>query len=232
MSVLLIDLDDTLYDERLYVESGFSAVAAELASRSGRDAAEIQKAMTNELDRSGRGHVFDYTLAELGLAAGADEITSLVALYRSHKPQVALYPGVAETLLRLRKRHRLAIVTDGLESMQRAKVSALGLESLVDTLVYCWKERAPKPEPRAFAQAIERLGGELRDAIVIGDSPHADMAAAAALGIPSIRVRSGRFASVANLPHAPPTAEIATFAETELALERLAAKEIANARIA
>lgn len=232
MSVLLIDLDDTLYDERLYVESGFSAVAAELASRSGREAAEIQKAMTNELDRSGRGHVFDYALAELGLAAGADEIASLVALYRSHKPQIALYAGVGAILLRLRTRHRLAIVTDGLETMQRAKVSALGLELLVDTVVYCWKERAPKPEPRAFAQAIARLSGELRDAIVIGDSPHADMAAAAALGIPSIRVRTGRFASVANLPHAPPAAEIASFPEIEPALKQLAAKGIANARVA
>ena len=42
ISALLIDLDDTLYDERTYVLSGFRAVAEELAQRHPRlDAAAL-----------------------------------------------------------------------------------------------------------------------------------------------------------------------------------------------
>jgi FMN phosphatase YigB (HAD superfamily) len=187
----------------------------------------ILQAMLDELDRSGRGRVFDTVLAELGLTCGAGEVAALVELYRTHPPRLALFPGVAETLARLRRHHRLAIVTDGLASMQRLKIVALDVERLVDAVVYCWDEQAPKPATGGFVRALAHLGVESRDAVVVGDAPHADMVAAAALSVPSIRVRGGRFRAADNPRQALPIAEISTFTDIEPALERLAAKEIA-----
>lgn len=222
---LLIDLDDTLYDERRYVESGMAAVAAILAARCGRAAEDIRQRLLGEIDRAGRGRVFDAVLPELGLDAGCEEVAALVAAYRSHTPRLALFPGVEPVLGRLRRRYRLGVVTDGLASMQRAKVAALGLERHVDAVVYCSDEKAPKPATAAYLRALALIGAKARDAIVVGDSPAADMAAAAALGVPSIRVRGGRFAVVANLPYARPRCEIERFADIEPALERLAVQE-------
>ena len=55
ISALLIDLDDTLYDERTYVLSGFRAVAEELAQRHPRlDASALAAGMEAELDAYGR----------------------------------------------------------------------------------------------------------------------------------------------------------------------------------
>jgi putative hydrolase of the HAD superfamily len=227
MKALLIDLDDTLYDERQYVESGFASVAAELARSSGCHAHTIERAMLCELDRSGRGQVFDAVLGEFGLGAEPEDVAMLVEHYRTHQPRLSLFPGVAETLARLRRRYRLAIVTDGLASMQRLKVAALDVERLVDAVVYCWNEKAPKPARGGFVRALGLLDVEAQDAVIIGDAPHADMAAAAVLRIPSIRIRGGRFKTAENSRFAMPVAEVSAFAEIEPALERLALKETA-----
>ena len=95
----------------------------------------------------------------------------------------------------------------------------------MDTIVYCRDEQAPKPSTAGFRRALADLGAEARDAVIVGDAPHADMAAAAALDIPSIRVRGGRFKSADNSPDALPAFEISSFADIEPVLARLAAKE-------
>ena len=150
-----------------------------------------------------------------------------VELYRTHQPRLCLFPGVADTLARLRRRYRLAIVTDGLASMQRLKVAALDVERLVDAVVYCWNEQAPKPATGGFLRALRLLDADPPDAVIVGDAPQADMAAAATLGIASIRIRCGRFRTAKNSRMAMPVAEISAFAEIEPALERLALKETA-----
>lgn len=192
---LIIDLDDTLYDERAYVLSGFRAVAAEVAGRqAGVDADALFAAMQAELDAHGRGRVFDRALAQAGLASDPDTVAGLVSAYRAHEPTIALWPGVAETLADLRRDHRLAILTDGLPIMQRRKVAALGVEALVDEVLYSWEHESPKPDPACYAEALRRLGAGPEETVVIGDNPGHDMAAARAIGARSIRVLAGRFA--------------------------------------
>jgi putative hydrolase of the HAD superfamily len=192
---LLIDLDDTLYDEASYVRSGFAIVAREIAGlRGAGSVAQVEAVMRDELARCGRGKVFDATLQRLGIAPRPDLIKGLVEVYRDHHPDIVLWPGVREALVDLSRDHLLAIVTDGLGVMQRRKVTALGLESLVETLVYCWDLGWPKPDPRSYLKAMETLVTNPEQTLVVGDNPAHDMAAARAAGLRSLRVRSGRFA--------------------------------------
>ncbi len=156
---LLIDLDDTLYDEASYVRSGMAAVAREIAGLAGAPVADVEALMLEELARNGRGKVFDVALERLGVAPQPDLIKGLVEAYRDHRPDITLWPGVRETLGDLARDHRLAIVTDGLGLMQRRKVEALGVEALVETVVYCWELGWPKPDPRPYLKAMEQLGG-------------------------------------------------------------------------
>lgn len=192
---LLIDLDDTLYDERSYVLSGFRAVASEVARRFPQAQAEPLLAhMVAELDAHGRGKVFDRALEHAGVAASPGLVSELVQAYREHTPKIALWPGVAETLADLSRDHRLAVVTDGLALMQRRKIEALGLKSLVDEVLVCWEHDAPKPDPVCYLEALRRLGASPEEAVVIGDNPGHDMAAARAIGARSIRVLTGKYA--------------------------------------
>ena len=215
---LLIDMDDTLYDERTYVLSGFRAVAANIARRfatANEDA--LFADMVAELDANGRGRVFDVALARAGLGGDPSQISEMVETYRTHAPVLALWPGVSETLAGLRLDYRLAIVTDGLAGMQRRKVAALGLTERVDAVVYCWECDAPKPDPASYLQALRLLGAGADEAVVIGDRPTHDMAAAAAIGCRSIRVRTGRYGA-AGLAGKASDAMVADFTETPAVL--------------
>jgi putative hydrolase of the HAD superfamily len=194
---LLIDLDDTLYDERTYVLSGFRAVAAAIARAYPHvDGAAMAADLSERLNAEGRGKLFDGALAAARIDPTPDLIAHLVGVYRDHHPDISLWPGVAETLAELRKGYRLAVVTDGLHLMQRRKAEALELASLVDAVVFCWEHEAPKPDPAGYRVALRKLDTEPADAVVIGDNPLHDMAAARAIRARSIRVRTGRYAKV------------------------------------
>lgn len=215
---LLIDMDDTLYDERSYVLSGFRAVAAEIARRfAAADEGALFGNMVAELDANGRGRVFDVALARAGISGDPSQISELVEVYRTHAPDLMLWPGVSETLADLRGDHRLAIVTDGLGVMQRRKVAALGLNERVDAVVYCWEYDAPKPDPAGYLHALRVLGAGADEAVVIGDRPDHDMAVAAAIGSRAIRVLTGRHAGV-GLAGLSPDATVADFTETPAVL--------------
>ena len=191
---LLIDLDDTLYDEGDYVRSGFRVVAARLALLfPGTSEARIYQSMLTELNANGRGKVFDRALESIGQSPELKLVASLVDVYRGHQPKISLWPGVADTLKALRRRFRLAVVTDGTEVMQRRKVQALGIEGLVHQVAYCWGLGAPKPSPEAYYAALKNLGVRPDEAVVIGDNPAHDMAAARAIPCACIRIRTGKF---------------------------------------
>ncbi|WP_374470737.1 HAD family hydrolase [Phenylobacterium sp.] len=218
---LLLDMDDTLYEERSYVLSGFRAVARAIHEHFPHaDAEALHAAMVEGLDVQGRGKLFDGALMAFRIEPTPELVQHLVSVYRSHAPDIALWPGVADTLAELRKDWRLAVVTDGLHLMQARKAEALGLAELVDTVVFCWEHEAPKPDPRGYREALKRLGAEPAEAVVIGDNPLHDMAAARAIGARSIRVRTGRFAAV-DPGRWPPDADVPTFNEAPAALARL-----------
>ena len=199
LRAVLIDMDDTLYDERSYVLSGFQVVAEAIATRHpGVDAEMLLADMTVELDAYGRGRVFDEALARAGLTPTPSLVAELVGLYREHRPRIALWPGVSEALAEIGAHCRTAIVTDGLAQMQRRKVEALGLAARVDEVLYCWEHDAAKPAPDCYAEALRRLGARPDEAVVVGDRPDHDMAAARAIGCRSIRVLTGRFAQAGD----------------------------------
>jgi putative hydrolase of the HAD superfamily len=198
INALLIDLDDTLYDELGYVQSGIATVAQDIAGRSGRSGDAVRAELLDLLATTGREKILNRALPRFGLAPTQPLIAELIEVYRAHAPRLTFYPGVAEMLRRLRQHYRLAVVTDGLARMQRAKVAALGVDALVDTVIFTWELGHPKPAPDGYLSAARALGVAPARCLVVGDNPDHDIRAAAAAGIPAVRMRSGRFAHQPN----------------------------------
>ncbi|HXP73294.1 MAG TPA: HAD family hydrolase [Stellaceae bacterium] len=226
---ILLDLDDTLYDEAAYMRSGFAAVAVGIAGMTGYAPAAVLEVLLDVERREGRGRVFDTALTAFGMTAGSDVVQDLVTVYRSHRPRIELHAGARELLARLRRRGRTAIVTDGLPLIQRRKIAALGLESAVDAVVYTWDLGAPKPDPAGYLDALARLGATPAEAVVVGDNPRHDLVAARAIGARAIRVLRGRFGSVPAPAGAEPDLEIADIGALEPALDELEVPASANA---
>ncbi len=202
MRAVLFDLDDTLYPERTFVASGFAAVARHLASRHALDAATLAARLVALERAQGRGAVFDAALAELGLAP-TTEVATLLHVYRTHLPRLALFADAAATLETLRAAGvRLGLVTDGMGAVQRRKIAALGLEARVDVVV-CTDELgsdAGKPSTLPFRVALDLLGVEPDRAAYVGNDLRKDFLGPRALGMASVEVRRPEAGPLPDVP--------------------------------
>ncbi len=185
MRSVILDLDDTLYPRRRYVQSGFARVARHLAGSSGVSVDEAF-AVLCRAHATSPGHEFQVLCAHLGLPE--DGIGAWVGLFRAHMPTIWLPHDAARTLRGLRQDgFALAVLTNGLPSVQARKVAALGLESLVDHVIYA-DEHAPggKPHEAAFAEALRRLGAVPTETLMVGDDARCDVEGARAAGLRAV----------------------------------------------
>ena len=189
---VVFDLDDTLYLERAYVESGFTAVSRRLAEISARPMAECHARLTQVAsDTSFRGRVFDEVLRRDPALAARVTVRDLVETYRSHEPTISLLPGAVDLLEGLRQSGlKLGMITDGPVASQRAKLTALGLSGTMDPTIVtdAWGIEFRKPHERAF-ERVEELWGYFGEQLVyIGDNPLKDFVAPRRRGWLSVRL--------------------------------------------
>ena len=187
--VIVLDLDDTLFPERDYVRSGFTAVDAEVRRAFGRSG--FGEAAWALFESGRRGRLFDETLERLGLAADASTIESLVAVYRGHRPTIALFPDAERFVRSLAGRARAAIVSDGPLASQTQKVAGLGLERWFEPIVLTdrWGRPFWKPHERAFREIEAATGRTGAECVYVGDNPKKDFEAPRRLGWRTLRVR-------------------------------------------
>ena len=82
---------------------------------------------------------------------------------------------------------------------QNGTIDALDIRGLLDTISISEVEGVRKPDPRIFAQAVERLELEPTDCAFVGDHPEVDVAGARAAGLQAIWKRTPYW----NAPAAP-----------------------------
>jgi HAD superfamily hydrolase (TIGR01509 family) len=91
--------------------------------------------------------------------------------------------GVRESLERLRDAgFKLAVVSNSEGTIEQMLVE-IGLRDLLSAVVDSSVVGFTKPDPRIFAVALERMGVAPGEALMIGDSPSADVDGAHAAGI-------------------------------------------------
>jgi putative hydrolase of the HAD superfamily len=212
---IIFDMDDTLFLEEEYVLSGFKEVSFFLNLKFGIDARESYKFLKNRFIKHGRKKIFNCLLnRHVQILKGVNInnlIAELVEVYRKHKPDIELNPMVINVLTNIRqKKIKIVIATDGLSTMQENKFVALGLDKLVDNVVYCWSHDAAKPSKKCFKIAAKMVGVGIEDCMVVGDHPEHDIIPARMLGIKSYRVRTGRFSNLKNDYKYPPHLSFST----------------------
>ena len=160
IEAVVFDLDDTLYSEKDYVRSGFRAAAPDRAD-------ELWKAFLDGKP------AFDTVMPE--------QKEQALATYRTHKPNISLYPGVREMLLRIKENGRkLGMITDGRPEGQRAKIEALGIEDLFDKIIITDElggVQFRKPCDKAFRLMQEVLEVPFEKMVYIGDNLKKDFVA-------------------------------------------------------
>jgi putative hydrolase of the HAD superfamily len=187
---VIFDMDDTLYDEMTFVQSGFRAVAQNLSTRFNLDSTTVYQEMLDHLKNDGRGKIFD-TVLENHDIHDPQLIEEMINIYRLHTPEISLFPDSVNVLENLRTRKlKLGIITDGLHTVQKKKVGALKLQELVDFIIYTDElgHNCEKPHPIAFLCTIKMLHLEPRQIMYIGNDPTKDISGGNSVGMVTVHL--------------------------------------------
>lgn len=181
---LLFDLDHTLLDshesERLAYAHAMSTVGLSDPDDHFDLYLSINREMWREVEAGTiqpnevRHRRFRRFADELGI--GADPFAMADAFVWGLGAYGELYDGARELLDALSGRARLAMVTNGLSEVQRARIERLDLGRYFDAVVISSEVGVTKPRPEIFDIAFERLGApEKTTTIMIGDSLTSDI---------------------------------------------------------
>lgn len=189
LRAVILDLDDTLYPERMYVGSGFRIVATEVASRYGLESDRVFEELWQIFAEGGTAGTFDLWAERRGF--DCEVAAQMVRTYREHEPSLRLDSHVARVLRLLGSRYDLALVTDGDGHRQRRKVSALGLEPFFTSIIYTHDlgTGAAKPSEAPFRAALKHLERPAAEAVYVGDNPAKDFLGPRRLGMSTVRLR-------------------------------------------
>lgn len=192
LSAVIFDLDDTLYSEKMYIRSGYRAIAQILPDV---DNAEerlwsffLQKRVAiNEL-------LFEEKIYSKELEK------KCVEAYRHNTPELSLYPQVIETIAALREKNvSIGMITDGRPEGQKAKIKALKIENMFDKIIITDELGGieyRKPSPVSFIRMQKELSQKASRCIpfnemcYIGDNIHKDFIAPDQLGMKTFFFRN------------------------------------------
>jgi putative hydrolase of the HAD superfamily len=179
-TVVVFDLDDTLYRERDYQRSGIRAVCTMLAQTHGRD---IEPELLAFADGGGTD-VWAEACRLLALPGAM--ISSLLWTYRLHQPDITLDDVTRQTIFAARDICRaVAILTDGRSVTQRLKLHALGLSEF--PCLVSEEYGSEKPGLARFQLLMRQFPGS--QYVYVGDNPKKDFIAPNTLGWISIGLR-------------------------------------------
>jgi putative hydrolase of the HAD superfamily len=201
ISVVLFDLDETIFAHRLAVDAGARAVLRNLEAPPApeREAAEVvrwsdleelhyTRYLMGDLDYLGqrRARARDF-LEPYGIVFDTDgEAENWFEYYLTHyRDAWDVYPDTIRTL-RLLADRRLGVITNGELGFQLAKMDATGLTPFFEHIVASGEIGITKPNARIFQVACDRFGVAPSDAAYVGDRLHTDAIGAADAGLRGI----------------------------------------------
>ncbi len=173
---VIFDLDDTLYNEKQYVRSGFKAVAEYLGISEAES--ELWRFFEMKLP------AIDTYLDQIGQS---EKKAEALKIYREHKPLIYLNEGIVELISDLKEKGiRVGIITDGRPSGQRNKIESLGLNRLIEDIIITDElggEQFRKPCDIAFRIMQRRWRIPFEQMMYVGDNIHKDFQAPKQLGM-------------------------------------------------
>jgi len=188
---LLIDADDTLWENNVYFERAIAAFTSYLNHHT-YSSAQVRETL-NAVEREtilARGYgltSFTQSLVTCFERLSAEPLTDekrerVVGFANTIRDQeIELLPQVAETLADLSLRHRLILMTKGDHAEQADKLARSGLAPFFSGV-----EIVPEKDPATYRSVIARYELAPHTSWMIGNSPKSDINPALAAGLHAV----------------------------------------------
>jgi putative hydrolase of the HAD superfamily len=193
---LLIDADDTLWENNIYFERAIVNFISFLNHRE-FSPEQVREAL-NEVEREcivshGYGlHVFEHALVRTFEQLSVEPVTpalheTIVGLTRAiAKQPIEVREGVRETLPYLAERHRLIMMTKGAPVEQAGKVDRSGLKEFFAAV-----EIVPEKDVATYRSLVSKHSLRDDSTWMVGNSPKSDINPALAAGLNAVFLPHG-----------------------------------------
>jgi putative hydrolase of the HAD superfamily len=193
---LLIDADDTLWENNIYFERAIVEFISFLDHR--EYSPEMVRLVLNDVEREsivkhGYGlHSFTHSLVDTFEKLSVDPVTpELHERILSFAHQIAdhpieVLPGVPETLRYLGERHHLIMMTKGNPAEQSGKVARSGLKEYFSAV-----EIVAEKDESTYRSAISKYALPADTTWMVGNSPKSDINPALAAGLHAVFIPHG-----------------------------------------
>jgi 2-haloacid dehalogenase len=189
---LFFDADGTLFDynraEATAFRKAFEALQFQFEEGHLNTYQTINRELWKALERHEitpavlRVRRFKLLLEALGLSGSADDLN--LVYVEQLGLCTDLIDGAYEILQTVSKRSHIAIVTNGLEAVQRSRLMHSTIHPFIQELIISEEVGAAKPHPAFFDAAFARTGNPSKsDVLIIGDSLTSDMQGGVNYGI-------------------------------------------------
>ncbi|OIO59830.1 MAG: HAD family hydrolase [Verrucomicrobia bacterium CG_4_10_14_3_um_filter_43_23] len=191
ITTIVFDLDDTLYPERQFALSGFRA--ADIFLKQQHNINNFLPIAERAFLYGLRGNIFNVVFDSLGIR-DLFLLQECIEVYRKHKPQLTLFDEAQKIIKHYQKTKNLAIITDGLASVQQSKITALHLGEYIEPIIYTDSlgEGCSKPHPAGFTKVMDFFKTSGQNCVYIGDNPSKDFIGAKQLSWKTVRIRRPR----------------------------------------
>jgi len=178
-SSIVLDLDDTLYDELTFMNSAFYEIAKAVSNDSSdRIYADMLKWYSE------KQNVFEKLVVTYKIEFS---ISELLNIYRNHRPKIKLRDGVLDFINFVKSvGSPIHLISDGRSITQRNKLRALGISGIFDLIILSEEIGSEKPSLKNFL-AVEKFA-KSKDYTYIGDNFNKDFLAPNELGWRTIGV--------------------------------------------
>lgn len=205
---ICFDLDHTLCeptrDADAVLRETFDRAGVEPFCSPGDLRAAVPDLPTAETDREFYRHLFTEVASRAGVDPGCATALAEASIAARDPTAVRFRPGAKAALELARERGPVALITNGGQETQTAKLEALDVADAFDVRVFTDPAAGvlPKPDPAPFERALSALAVEPERAIHVGDSRPADVAGANGMGMDSAWIDVGHGNGV-GAEHAP-----------------------------
>ncbi|MEA3283593.1 MAG: HAD-IA family hydrolase [Synergistota bacterium] len=173
---VIFDLDDTLFPEKEYIESGYRHIA-KIIKKTWKIDENKTSSLLWEFYKENPKKVFNRLLEAEGIQCTEKAISFLVEEYRSHKPKISFYSDVIPFLDFLNhKKIKKGIITDGYAVTQQRKLEALNAYDIFEKIIITDElgREFWKPHPKPFEIMSKELAIDFNNMMYIGDNPEKD----------------------------------------------------------